>query len=159
KKPELTKRLDAKARESKNPLARLEWGKTVEALQGPQAAIEHFEQAASLEPENADAHQAAGKAYAACNKFDQAIEWYLKAIEADPTLEEAYTNWAVALGEIEIREGLVARLIQALTARKGDGLAVVNWDEIQAADARHAKRVEQLRREIERNLDDPRTYI
>jgi tetratricopeptide (TPR) repeat protein len=152
-KPELMRRLETTVQESQDSDANLGWGLIIRGLNRPQEAINYFERARTLDPENADAHQAAALAYASTKQFTQAIECHLGAIDADPTMSEAYTAWASAIGQSDTHEGVVAKLKWALALAESGDPAVIDWDAIHASSAVHRERAERLCREVERNLE------
>jgi tetratricopeptide (TPR) repeat protein len=55
-------------------------------LESPQDALKHFQLVASADPKDAYAAYYVGQCLAQSHKYDQAVEWYRKAVSpAEPT--------------------------------------------------------------------------
>ena len=92
----------------------------------PDKAVEDFEEAAWLDPENAEIQFNLGTAYLSMGDFEQSINNFSKALELKPGNSDAHGNRAVAhaaIGEDE-KSGLdVAEAIRL--GAPPDGLAAV----------------------------------
>lgn len=92
----------------------------------PDKAAADFEEAAWLDPDNADIHFNLGTAHLSMGMFEQALVNFDRAIELKPDMSDAIGNRAVALtalGQDEKAERDVARAVEL--GAPPDGLATV----------------------------------
>lgn len=92
----------------------------------PDKATSDFEEAAWLDPENANIHFNMGTANLSMGMFEQALVNFDRTIELDPEMTDAIGNRAVALtalGQDERAERDVARAVEL--GAPPDGLATV----------------------------------
>ena len=92
-------------------------------------------------------------ALAARRPLAKAVDCYQRAIEADPARTKDYLQWAEALGEREIVEGMIGRLIAVAKADNFSADGAIAWDEICKVGASHAQQVADFCRTAVRNLD------
>ena len=64
-------------------------------------ALETFDEALALEPEQADLYNARAKAYANLGEYQAAIADYDRAVSLDPELAEAYVNRGAAYADLQ----------------------------------------------------------
>ncbi len=104
----------------------LERGLKSAQLGFPDKAAADFEEAAWLDPENADIHFNLGTAHLSMGMFEQALVNFDRTIELKPEMSDAIGNRAVALtalGQDERAEKDVARAVEL--GAPPDGLAAI----------------------------------
>ena len=73
-------------------------------------SIDAFSSVLETEPDNADIYNNMGVAYSCLDNFEQAEKFYIKAIELDPELVQAYIN----LSDLYFKAGDVASSLGTL---------------------------------------------
>jgi tetratricopeptide (TPR) repeat protein len=171
-KPHIIDRLNSLVQQCEKAEAHHEWGNTLLQLEKPQQAVDVFEHAIPLAPDNPSLLLDSAEAYQKCGRHEDAITQYENAIKQDPVLYDAYERWSKALHDIEKHSGVIALLSQILEGveqvvprlpsshepdklflRRDDKPPTTDWDDIRNAKRQQEKRSETLCRHIERNLD------
>ena len=111
-----------------NPTAAERFRKGIEAAQlgFPDKAATEFEEAAYLEPDNAEVQFNLGTAYLSMGEFEQAIVNLSRAVELKPDMSDGWGNLAVAhaaIGEDERSQRAVDQAVEH--GAFPDGLATV----------------------------------
>ena len=111
-----------------NPAAAEHFRKGIEAAQlgFPDRAASEFEEAAYLEPDNAEVQFNLGTAYLSMGEFEQAIVNLSRAVELKPDMPDGWGNLAVAhaaIGEDERSQRAVDQAVKR--GAFPDGLAAV----------------------------------
>ena len=111
-----------------NPAAAERFRKGIEAAQlgFPDRAAAEFEEAAYLEPDNAEVQFNLGTAYLSMGEFEQAIVNLSRAVELKPDMSDGWGNLAVAhaaIGEDERSQRAVDQAVER--GAFPDGLAAV----------------------------------
>lgn len=96
-----------------------EEGQSASRKGGWTGALEHFQNAAAIDPEFADAYAGMGSAYAALGQIQQAADEYSKAVGLVPDHAMAVANLSILLCELERYDEAVPLARRALRLRPG----------------------------------------
>jgi len=116
-------------------------------------AIEDYNKAIELNPDDATAYNNRGNTYAKSNKHEKAIEDYNKAIELNPDYATAYNNRGAAYAKSNKHEKAIEDYNKAIELNPDDATAYNNRGAAYAKSNKHEKAIEDYNKAIELNPD------
>ncbi len=105
-------------------------------------AIEAYQRAFQLDPNNYEAALFTGDVYYKMNQLDKAANWFAMAIKIDPDREAAYRYWGDALMKAGKMDGARGKFIDAVVAEpyiKASWLGLKGWADHNKAVISHPK--------------------
>ena len=117
-------------------------------------AIEHYQQAIQLDPEDARYHNNLGFALARAGRLPQAIREYQEAIRLAPEHIEAYNNLGLALAGVGRLPEAIENYQQAIRLEPGYVEAYKNLGNAMANTGRLAEAIEQYEQAIQIDPED-----
>ncbi|MBE9592380.1 MAG: tetratricopeptide repeat protein, partial [Proteobacteria bacterium] len=127
-------------------------------LKKQEKAIEDYNKAIELNPEDAMAYNNRGAAYAKLKKQEKAIEAYNKAIELNPEDATAYNNRGTTYYELKKQEKAIEDYNKAIELNPGYAMAYNNRGNAYAKLKKQEKAIEDYNKAIELNPEDATAY-
>ncbi len=127
----------------------LRQGETLLVGGDSEGAARCFEQARSIDPDSAVAHDALGRAWLALDRVDKAWECFHEAVALDPDMAEAHNNLGVAFRERGRYADAEACFRNALALAPASAATVVNLGDALKAQGRLADAIACFRRATE----------
>jgi protein O-mannosyl-transferase len=112
-------------------------------------AINNFQEALKIEPENINAHVSMGLALGYKRNFDGAITHFRAAIKINPRIPEIYNSLAVALAYTGRTDEAIAQLNKALEINPRFAKAHNTWGVMLAKSGKMEEGIDHLRKAIE----------
>ena len=113
-----------------------------------EGAIQHFQEALNIEPENINAHVSMGLALGYKRNFDGAISHFRTAIKINPRIPEIYNSLAVALAYTGKTDAAIVQLKKALQINPRFAKAHNTWGVMLAKSGKIDEGIDHLRKAI-----------
>jgi lipoprotein NlpI len=122
-------------------------------------AIEDYNEAIKIDPEDAFPYNNRGNAYRGKGEYDRAITDYNKAIELDPKFAMAYNNRGAAYKGKGDNERAIADYSQAITLNQQFALAFVNRGSAYKAQNEYERAIADFTAAIQISPADAKAYL
>jgi len=103
------------------------WGRALHFQGDYSGAIEKYQEAVKIKPDDYQALHNWGVALANLGDYPGAIEKYEEALKIKPDFCEALINWGVALADLGDYSGAIEKYEEVLKIKPDDYQALVNW--------------------------------
>jgi len=133
-------------------------GTTYDGLKKHEKAIEDYNKAIALNPEDAMAYYNRGTAYAKLKKHEEAIEDYNKAIALDPEYAMAYNNRGNAYNELKKHEKAIEDYNKAIALNPEDAMGYYNRGNAYDGLKKHEEAIEDYNKAIALDPEDAMAY-
>jgi len=122
-------------------------------------AIEKYERATKIDPNNAGAYSNWGVILDKQEKIEEAIKKYQKAIEIDPNHADAYSNWGVVLNKQGKFEEAIKKYQKAIEIDPNHASAYSNWGVILDKQEKFEEAIKKYQKAIEIDPNHARAYF
>ncbi len=152
-------RIGILVKQSNNAAASREWSKALDNIGFGIESIGFIEEAIRLDPDDYQAHLFLAVLYRKEEKFEQAFELHLLAVEEGPEYNDVYISWMDSLLEQEKKNGVTVKLADALGNEDIPRASEVDLEDIRKTRDRQLLDVERLVYNIERWCDEAWVYV
>jgi tetratricopeptide (TPR) repeat protein len=122
-------------------------------------AIQHYERALQLRPDDAEAYVNLGVAEGLQGKLPEAIQYYERALQLRPDHADAYNNLGAALAAQGKLPEAVQHYKRALQLRPDDAGTHYNLGIALARQRKFSEAIQQYERALQLKSDDANTYV